>query len=166
MSILCLRIASSSSSSYESESLELSLLSFSFSLSTNYMPVCPYVWFSFTWRSSGTYFIAFSCLISSGEYFKIISHFSFWNSLREHITRSPTPIQTFFFILPRIWPILYTWSKHLTLTLPLPSIAKATPYYRPSYTSLVRSYLLIVPIFFPLLKFLPPLPLFFGIINN
>lgn len=78
-------------------------------------------------RSCGTSPCAFNCLISSGRYFMIMSHLESCY-LRLHITRSPTPIHTFFFIFPRMWPNLSTSSKHFTSTLPFPSIFNARPY--------------------------------------
>ncbi len=144
--------SSSDALSCSDEELELSDPS-SPVLSKNYIPPCPPFGpsFSFISKSWGTCPKALSCLISSGVYLRMISHFSFWNYLKLAMSKSPIPIHIFFLILPLMCPILSTSSKHLTKTLPLPSILRARPYYRPSSAYFIKRSLLTGPECFPFL---------------
>lgn len=70
----------------------------------------------------------FNDLASSGVYLRITSALSGWKSRIETRIMSPELIHTFFLMLPRMWAILFTPSKHWTSTLPLPNIFATCAY--------------------------------------
>mmetsp|Transcript_12576 Transcript_12576/g.30539 ORF Transcript_12576/g.30539 Transcript_12576/m.30539 type:complete len:201 (-) Transcript_12576:30-632(-) len=119
---------------------------------------------SLTRIESGSSPYALSERASSARYLRMTSAFSSWKSRNPSRIMSPVFTHTFLRILPRMWHRRFTPSMHCASSRPLPNMRSTCAYSWPS--SLKMSSRFSSPSFFPRRRFLPPLPLFFGMVDD